>query len=449
MRRNVFLMGWIVLLAACGTGTTPPPPSPPPPPATPAQPLATPVGTPTGTAISAVIGAAGGSLSAADGRITVTVPAGALASDTSIGIQPISNNAHGGLGNGYRLTPEGTPFSKPVTLSFPYDPADLSSSAPSALGVAFQDAQGFWSWVKDAVLDQATQTVAVTTTHFSDWSAVKGWQIRPELQSVRPGKSVQLEVKFCFVPEEIGGLTPLGYACDVSSQELAPILPTTTVTNWSVNGVVGGNATVGTVAANGVRATYTAPSSVPNANPVAVSAEVTTPGLGKTLVVSNVTVALQGYTGTVKVIRADTTKDETLNASITWGLTQATPDADFYESLSGTVKVVSSRKDCETLFDTRAVIKGIGGSGGGQLNVFHWKSAPGPDGFTFFYGDGNTYRRHCKSDPAGDPGQLERLEFGFEFCNSDPIPYADVNILAGSRTCQNGDKVSWSLTAIP
>src|SRR5204863_9094362 len=50
-----------------------------------------PVGVPAGDVVSASLGAAGGTASSADGRISVTIPAGALSADTPIGIQPITN----------------------------------------------------------------------------------------------------------------------------------------------------------------------------------------------------------------------------------------------------------------------------------------------------------------------------------------------------------------------
>src|SRR5207237_2640407 len=91
------------------------------------------VGTPAGSPVTKVIGAAGGSLSAGDGGITVTIPPGALAGDVSIAIQPIGNTAAGGLGPAYRLTPPGQTFTQPVQVSFPYADADLNGTAPEAL----------------------------------------------------------------------------------------------------------------------------------------------------------------------------------------------------------------------------------------------------------------------------------------------------------------------------
>ena len=57
-------------------------------------------------------------------------------------------------------------------------------------------------------------------------------------------------------------ICPPGLVC-------AAVLPTLT---WSVNNIQGGNATVGTISATGL---YTAPATVPNSNPVTVSAAVT------------------------------------------------------------------------------------------------------------------------------------------------------------------------------
>src|SRR5687768_430852 len=73
-------------------------------------------GTPTAVGIAMgapselTIGAAGGRLASSDGKLTLVIPPGALASDTRITIQPISNNAPLGLGTAYRFTPDGGQF---------------------------------------------------------------------------------------------------------------------------------------------------------------------------------------------------------------------------------------------------------------------------------------------------------------------------------------------------
>ena len=75
------------------------------------------VGTPTGPATMKSIGPAGGSISSPDGRITVNVPPNDVPGDVQFSIQPITNQAQGGLGNAYRLEPNGQKFTTPVPAS--------------------------------------------------------------------------------------------------------------------------------------------------------------------------------------------------------------------------------------------------------------------------------------------------------------------------------------------
>src|SRR6185369_7250018 len=159
---------------------------------------ATPVGVPDGNAGSATIGAAGGSVSTPDGKLVVTIPAGALSASTLISIQPLTNTAHGKIGPAFRLTPEGQTFLKPVTFAFTYADQDLLGTAVEVLGAAFQTAGGYWQWAGDATFDALAKIVRVESSHFSDWSLVKGLQIRPPSKSVRVNGSVALHVVTCF-----------------------------------------------------------------------------------------------------------------------------------------------------------------------------------------------------------------------------------------------------------
>jgi hypothetical protein len=83
-----------------------------------AMPGATAVGTPNGPATTKSIGPAGGSIASPDGRIVVDVPPNALPGPVDFSIQPITNLAHGGLRNAYRLEPGGHNFATPVKVSF-------------------------------------------------------------------------------------------------------------------------------------------------------------------------------------------------------------------------------------------------------------------------------------------------------------------------------------------
>jgi len=113
--------GVLALLAACGGGSEggalPPPPA-----SVPAPP----------TSVTQTIGSQGGTIAGPNG-IVLTVPADALAVDTSITIAVDAAGAPP-LPSGSRLlaplvslTPHGTSFGVPVTLSVPFDPTQLPS----------------------------------------------------------------------------------------------------------------------------------------------------------------------------------------------------------------------------------------------------------------------------------------------------------------------------------
>lgn len=251
-----------------------------------AQPTAT--GTPDGPSTSQTIGASGGSVTSDDGLFTLTVPAGALNADTLVTVQPITNMAWGGIGKGYRLTPHGLHFNAPVSLAFSVAPEDLVESGPEFLDVAVQDDQGLWYILKNSSYDDVAQTMTATTTHFSDYSNIEGLQIRPASASVSTLGTVDLHVRYCHTITIPGDddLIALLYSCDDD------LIPLGTFSNWSVDGVKGGSVSAGHVVELGsTEARYTAPSSIPGHNPVAVSVEAKGRRGTKTLLVSNITVS--------------------------------------------------------------------------------------------------------------------------------------------------------------
>src|SRR4249919_643884 len=74
-------------------------------------PLITQVGIPIGDPITATIGPSGGTLVSDDGVTELIIPAGALASNTPISIQTVTNEVPGAIGFSYHLMPDGTKFS--------------------------------------------------------------------------------------------------------------------------------------------------------------------------------------------------------------------------------------------------------------------------------------------------------------------------------------------------
>lgn len=258
------------------------------------EPAVTAKGDPTGSPTQGVIGAAGGTLTSGDGKLKLTVPAGALSADTTLTMTPLSVTAPGGL-QAFRLGPEGTTFSSPASLSFTASDADLAGTDLSGLRIAYQDEQGRWLSFNDATVDG--HTVTIKTTHLSDWSINTGFLLRPPSAKVKLGGTLALSVRYCNVVA-VDGLMSIAAACQ-EDEDILPLLGA-----WAVNGTTGGSSAVGTVGAvvGTNKATYTAPSSKPSSNPVAVSVEMYTKNrASKTLLVSNVTVGDDfpaGYTGT-------------------------------------------------------------------------------------------------------------------------------------------------------
>ncbi len=229
------------------------------------EPAITEVGTPIGDAVTLEIGPNGGVISSADGLLEVSVPAGAVAANTSFSIQPVSNFCPGGY-RAYQLLPEGLTFSKPINLTFHYTEDDLSGTSTEFLGVAFQGSEGEWNLVQTE-LDDDAKTLRTETTHFSPWVMVSTLQITPPFPAVPKleiERSMNLVVKIVDYssPTEIRPLPRLGRQRDIQA-------------TWFVNGVEDGNSNVGTLqlAGNQVSVIYKAPGSVPVNNPVAITAQ--------------------------------------------------------------------------------------------------------------------------------------------------------------------------------
>jgi hypothetical protein len=249
-----------------------------------------------------------------DGLLKVSIPAGALAADTEIGIQPITNTAWGALGNSYRLTPNGLTFTAPVDLAFTVPDSMMASTAPEFLDVAVQDDAGLWYVLKNRSFDTGSGTLTATTTHFSDYSNIAGAQIDPVVATVQTGKKVNLLVRFCDFVSAAADTDNLASLVASCNNELAPL---GTFTDWSVNGVKGGSGAAGIVVENAgsLGAVYTAPGFVPPINPVAVSVMTSFEG-HQALLVSNITVTDAGsWAGTSVMSLADGT---TITSNITW-----------------------------------------------------------------------------------------------------------------------------------
>ncbi len=327
MNTRTLIACCVVALAFVGCGPKPPVPL------AVAKIAVTQPGKALGPMAQASIPTTGGKVVSADGRVTIDVPSGALAASKMITIQSITNETPGGAGLAYRLGPEGQTFTAPVKLTFKYAKADINGSAPASLKIAYQDKEGRWNAIKQAVLDEAAKTVTVETTHFSDWSMLRGWQLRPPTAKVGAGKSVDLEVVACATKGTGDDeLAELIYTC-VPDPEFF------TVEDWAVNGINGGSLANGQVASSQQgTARYTAPNSRPPANPVNVSAYAKEKSGKKTLLISAVWVEDKPpLTGIITSTQVDIARPGdviTTTASVTFKYDAA---EDAYKVTAGTV----------------------------------------------------------------------------------------------------------------
>jgi hypothetical protein len=156
---------------------------------------ATEVGVPQGDRIVGQIGPAGGMVASSDGRLTLTVPQGAVAESIAFSIQPVTNTSGNGIGSAYRLEPSGVNFAVPLRLTIKYSDHDLEGTVPEALALAYQDETG--TWHEKTKIDETDNAFTIETTHFTDWSFLAKMRIEPRTATVGVGKSVFLVLIGC------------------------------------------------------------------------------------------------------------------------------------------------------------------------------------------------------------------------------------------------------------
>ena len=227
---------------------------------------ATEVGTPTGDKVTKAIDSSGGALTSPDGRLTLTIPPNAVSSSTEFSMQPITNNAAGGIGPGYRLGPDGKTFSVPLKLTIHYDEHELEGTIPAEFAIAYQDKDGRWKRLRGVKVDEATRTLEVNTTHFTDVAFYTGLKISPERATVRVKGVVSLQVFTCRQRTVWIVTLPMEAQCTTVSLSDVRIFPAVP----EVDGIQYGDAIKGTVKGEGAGMQYTAPEKKPSPDTVRV-----------------------------------------------------------------------------------------------------------------------------------------------------------------------------------
>ncbi len=211
------------------------------------------VGTPEGDKVSKDIGPEGGTLASPDGRLTLTVPPDALTETIPFSIQPITNKAGNGIGQAYRLEPDGKAFTTPLEIRLRYDEKDLDGTVPDALMIAYQDQNGSWRGQTTAKLDQTAKTLTISTTHFTDFAFLARIRMSPVNATVYVGNGQLIRLVTCrelsFI-ERLRGVDP---------RDACTSAPKGNSNKWKLTGE-------GTLTDDGEGVMYTAPAKKPSPN---------------------------------------------------------------------------------------------------------------------------------------------------------------------------------------
>ena len=270
------------------------------------------------------------------------------------------------------------------------------------------------------------------------------FELRPNTGTVKVGESLVLDLVDCSVV--IAGARK----CRKNGEDL--VLVEGVASNWAVNGIVGGNSTVGTIVGTNVGATYKAPASKPAPASVSVSAKVagdiTFPLL---IVVANLTIVdTAAYRGTISYdLKLPATGPLAKGvANIAWTTAGGLPDVSYYEPSGTMTGVFYLLPACDPLTATIPIAPNIRNSS--RLNVFNTLAAtPNTLNFTIG-GDKNTILTFTCTDPATGrrsqvpaPANNFSMSVGSICTGSGDVPFTDEAHLTGTDVCSLTGTVTW------
>ena len=220
------------------------------------------VGIPTASAEQKTIGPSGGVFTTPDGSLSIETTAGAVAAETNFSVTPITGHCPLSPEYAWRIEPHHVTLSKPAKLSFRYSDDDTVGTLRALMAVAYQDENKKWRSAKIVAHDTAARKITVETNHFSDWSLYAAFRLISERNFVPPNGTTDLKVSAVKngIEPYINGDLYIPNPDDFLSQEdLGKYIE-----DWQKAGE-------GTLIPNVTNATYVAPSTLPDINPVAIS----------------------------------------------------------------------------------------------------------------------------------------------------------------------------------
>ena len=135
-------------------------------------------GTTAPTTATQVVGLAGGTVSLPAGKVSLTIPPGALSADTPITVTAMSSA--GSPGPVYQFGPSGLIFNLPVTVTLSVDPSLLPpGTAVQDLILSYVD--DYLEILTDVQIDIANSTITGKATHFSGFGLATSTAVINEL----------------------------------------------------------------------------------------------------------------------------------------------------------------------------------------------------------------------------------------------------------------------------
>jgi len=284
---------------------------------------------------------------------------------------------------------------------------------------------------------------------FPAFSKLAGYQLQPANKTLRTGATQSLRVVNCALLEAgPDDPVPLVNACEgIYDGEL---VSPATVSEWSVNGVVGGNAEVGTIRGSRDQATYTAPARKPDSGTVAISAKIRLEGSLNPTAVANITITdLSRYAGKVTFSSQAGMGGVNITdgvAEMVWVLVEDLPGVRTFTAegtISGNLAPAIEGMNCQPVH----VSGKIGAAQ--KLLVYSSRSAwnAGTHAFSLYPENTEaTLTAQCRA-PGGASfplpfANLLSVSVGGN-CLPDmtpkPVPYADAAVLQGSFDCPASD----------
>ncbi len=350
--------------------------------------VVTDVGAPSGDPQSMTVPDTGGRVVSADARYALEVPPGALPSGAVVRLQPISNTAPDGREDGIAIGLPAMP-ARALTLTVGYG-SDLDAQA-DGLRVAIQRSDRSWLSLPLKQIDKTARTLsaelppALVPSVAATQSAA-----RAKAQQQASSGAVSVSVEFHVVKYLAFHLVPKEQTLEVGGGQL--FLPHARVRGWEVSiaqcvdlgdGVSGclpvpvledrevaflnekggftrkwlvfleegGSPGVGTIAPQGaVGAMYSAPSKVPQTNPVIVSFVSTNDATGRTLVLSAaVTIVEDRWSGTMSAQDGPSSAGTTLfaTAQVDWHRDSALGSETYaHYQAEGRLDMTATDDDC-------------------------------------------------------------------------------------------------------